>query len=67
MPKMKTNRTAYKKLSPNKNGKIKRGHACKRHMTGKKSSKRMRGLDGSALVSYKDAPNIMRMLPYGGR
>jgi len=67
MPKMKTNRTARKKLFPNKNGKVKRGQAFKRHNTAKKSAKRKRNLVKSALVDKTNLPALKRMLPYGGK
>ncbi len=64
MPKMKTNRMARKKLFPNKNGVVKRGHACKRHNTGKKSAKVKRRLSKSGLVSKVDVMSVRRLLPY---
>jgi large subunit ribosomal protein L35 len=67
MPKMKTNRTAYKKLFPNKNGNAKRGGACHSHNTGKKSAKRSRRLAQGKMVDATNLPTVMRMLPYGGK
>ena len=67
MPKMKSNRTARKKLFPNKNGKVKRGQAFHRHNTAKKSPKRRRNLSKSAMVDKTNLPAIKRMLPYGGK
>ena len=64
MPKMKTNRIASKKLSINKNGKIKRGHAFHSHNTAKKSAKRNRKLASMTLVDKKDSKGIKRLLPY---
>ena len=64
MPKIKTNRMARKKLFPNKNGVVKRGTACKRHNTGKKSGKVKRRLSKSGLVSKVDVKGVRRMLPY---
>jgi large subunit ribosomal protein L35 len=64
MPKMKTNRIASKKLSINKNGKIKRAHAFHSHNTAKKSAKRRRNLSTMTLVDKKDSKGIKRLLPY---
>lgn len=65
MPKMKTNKTASKKMFPNKNGKVKRAHACHSHKTGKKSAKRKRNLAKMTLVDKTNIPALRRMLPYG--
>ena len=64
MPKMKTNRTARKKLFPNKNGKVKRGHAFHGHNTAKKSSKRNRRLVKTTLVDKTNAKGLLSLLPY---
>ena len=67
MPKIKTNRTAYKKYRANAKGKVKRGRANRSHNTAKRAPKRMRQLRSSTLVSVSDMPNVMRMLPYLGK
>ena len=65
MPKIKTNRMASKKLSLNKNGKAKRGHAYHSHNTGKKSAKRRRNLSKMGMVAKVDIKGVKRLLPYG--
>ena len=64
MPKLKTNRMAKKKFSINKKGTVKRGHATKRHNTGKKSAKVKRRLSKGALVDKRDVKAVKRLLPY---
>ncbi|MFH0919541.1 MAG: 50S ribosomal protein L35 [Fibrobacterota bacterium] len=62
MPKMKTNRSAAKRFKRTASGKIKRGHAYKRHILTSKSQKRKRGLRKSALVAKCDKEKIKRLL-----
>jgi large subunit ribosomal protein L35 len=64
MPKMKTNRTARKKLFTNKNGKVKRGHAYHSHNTAKKSRKRRRKLASMTSVDKTNVKELKRLLPY---
>jgi large subunit ribosomal protein L35 len=64
MPKMKTNRMAKKKLFPNKNGKVKRGHAFHSHNTGKKSAKRKRTLSKMGAVDKTNLKAVRALLPY---
>ena len=64
MPKMKTNRTAYKKFRSTAKGKFKRARANKRHNTAKKSPKQRRQLRGTTLVSKADTVLIRGLLPY---
>jgi large subunit ribosomal protein L35 len=64
MPKIKTNRTASKKFSINKNGKIKRAGAHHSHNTAKKSPKQRRNLRKNKIVDSRDAGAIRRQLPY---
>jgi large subunit ribosomal protein L35 len=63
MPKMKTNRTAYKKFRVTKKGKIKRSQAYMSHNTAKKSPKRVRNLRKMTYVDPVDVPMIKAMLP----
>ncbi len=63
MPKMKTNRGAAKSFKKTGTGKIKRKHSLKRHILTKKSSKRIRQLRRSGLVSDADSYRVNRMLP----
>ncbi len=67
MPKMKTNRLAYKKLRVNAKGKVKRTFAGTSHNTGKKSAKRMRRLRHSIVVDDTNMNDVLRLLPHGSR
>lgn len=62
MPKMKTNRGAAKTFKKTASGKVKRKHSLKRHILTKKSTKRIRQLRHSALVSDADLKRVKRML-----
>lgn len=63
MPKIKTNRTAYKKIRTNAKGKLKRGHAFTSHNTAKKTPKQRRQSRGLTSVSEADKGLILRLLP----
>lgn len=63
MSKMKTHRGSAKRFKRTGTGKIKRYHAFKSHITGKKSPKRIRSLRKSALVSKGDQKRIDNMIP----
>ena len=67
MPKMKTNRMAYKKFRVGGKGKIKRGHACTSHNTGKKSAKRMRHLRGLVVMDATNTGHAKRQLPHSAK
>jgi large subunit ribosomal protein L35 len=60
--KLKSKRAAAKRFKLTASGKIKRGHAFKRHILTKKAAGRKRGLRKSGLVSDADAANVRRML-----
>lgn len=62
MPKLKTHRGAAKRFKRTGTGKLKRGHAFKRHLTGKKSQARIRRLRKSTLVSDADHKRMSRLL-----
>ncbi|MFN8008014.1 MAG: 50S ribosomal protein L35 [Terriglobia bacterium] len=64
MPKMKTHKGAKKRFRFTASGKVKRGHSHARHILTKKTSKRKRKLDATALVSEAETAKIHRMLPY---
>lgn len=64
MPKMKTNRLAYKKLRTNAKGKVKRTQANVTHNTGKRSPKRMRRLRHGKMVHDTNMRAIEGMLPH---
>ena len=65
MPKIKTHRGAAKRFKLTASGKIKRGHAYKRHILTKKTTARKRKLDQETLVSRGDHKKTLKMLPYG--
>ncbi len=64
MPKLKTHSGAAKRFKKTGTGKIKRGHAFKRHILTSKDSKRKRQLDTDTMVDPADARKIKRMIPY---
>jgi large subunit ribosomal protein L35 len=60
--KLKTKRAAAKRFKLTASGKIKRGHATKRHILTKKRPGRKRHLRHSTLVSPAETPSVRRML-----
>jgi large subunit ribosomal protein L35 len=64
MPKLKTHSGAAKRFKKTGTGKVKRGHAFKRHILTSKGTKRKRQLDQDTLVDPADARKIKRMIPY---
>lgn len=67
MPKMKTNRAAYKRFKQTGSGKLKRRRANHSHILTKKSPTRKRRLREGTLVDASDVKRIERMLPYGAK
>ena len=69
MPKMKlkTNRSAAKRLKTTGTGKVKRSKGWKRHLLSGKNSSRKRRLGKPALIDKDNMANIKRMLPYGSK
>ncbi len=67
MPKMKTNRAAYKRFRKTGSGKLRRMRAFKSHILTKKTTKRKRTLRTDTEVDPSDVKRIMRMLPYGAK
>lgn len=65
MPKMKTNKSAAKRLRRTKNGKIKRNKAGLRHLSLGKSAKRKRRLRKAGYLDPADMVRIRFLLPYG--
>lgn len=65
MPKLKTNKSAAKRLKRTKSGKLKKRAAGRSHILGKKKRKRKRKLRHSSYVSKKDMKKVGRLLPYG--
>lgn len=64
MPKMKTHKGASKRFKMTKSGRIKRAHAFKNHILGKKSTKRKRGLRQTTFLDKTNEDNVRAMLPY---
>jgi len=65
MPKLKTNRSAKKRIRISKRGKIKHFKASRRHLLTSKSSKRKRQLGKAGYIESGEAVSIRKMLPYG--
>jgi len=63
MPKVKTNRTAYKKLKVSSKGRVKRAHANMSHNTAKKASKRKRRLSKMATLDKTNLNTAIKLLP----
>lgn len=66
MPKLKTNKGAAKRLRVTKSGRLKRGSPGKRHLTGGKSSKRIRRLRKAKFVAKSQQRRLRRLLGLGG-
>jgi large subunit ribosomal protein L35 len=65
--KLKTNRSAAKRLKVTGTGKIKRRKGWKGHLlTGKNTSRKNR-LSKSVVVDKDNVKNLKRMLPYGSK
>ncbi len=67
MPKMKTNRTVYKKVKFGGGGRARRSKAFTSHNTAKKSRKRIRRLRKMLTVNDTNMNGIDRQLPYKSR
>ncbi|HOK04667.1 MAG TPA: 50S ribosomal protein L35 [Victivallales bacterium] len=65
MPKMKTRKTAAKRLKQTGTGKFLRRKAGRRHLMSGKSAKRRRRLRKATLVGSADINRIKSALPYG--
>ena len=66
MPKMKTKSGAKKRFRVRPGGAVKRGHAFKRHILTKKSTKTKRHLRGTTAVHETNMGHIAQMLPFAG-
>jgi len=64
MPKIKTNKSAAKRFSFTKKGKIKRRQSFSRHLATAKTAKRKRKLRRAGLVDKADAGRIKKLMPY---
>ncbi len=63
--KLKTNRSAAKRLKVTGSGKVMRRKGWKGHLLTGKNATRRRRLTGSVEVNKDNKANIKRMLPYG--
>jgi len=63
MPKIKTNKVAYKKFRVSKSGHVRRKGAFLSHNTAKKTGKRVRRLSRLVPVHSSDMPKVEKMLP----
>jgi len=63
--KLKTNRSAAKRLKVTGTGKITRRKGWKGHLLNGKNATRKRRLTGDFVVDKDNIKNIKRMLPYG--
>lgn len=64
MPKMKTNKSAAKRFSFTRKGKVKRRQSFSRHLATGKTAKRKRQLRRVALVDKADVGRIKKLVPY---
>jgi len=64
MPKMKTKRSAAKRLKATGTGRLKRQRGWKRHKLEPKGPKRKRYLRKAVLVSKADEPRLRTLVPY---
>ena len=64
MPKMKTKRSAAKRLKATGTGRLKRSRGWKRHKLEAKPPKRKRRLRKAILVAKVDEPRLKRLVPY---
>jgi len=63
--KLKTNRSAAKRLKVTGSGKVMRRKGWKGHLLTGKNATRRRRLSGSVEVNKDNRTNVKRMLPYG--
>jgi large subunit ribosomal protein L35 len=64
MPKIKTKRSAAKRIRATGTGKLVRAKAWKKHLLEWKPSKRKRQLRKQTLISPADEKRIRRLVPY---
>ena len=64
MPKMKTKSAAKKRFSFTATGRVKAGHAGKRHGMIKRSTKFIRTTSGTMLLCPADAKIVKKYMPY---
>ena len=63
--KLKTNKSAAKRLRMTKSGLLKKRNAGRQHILTKKTRKHKRQLRKDGYLSLSDAKRIRRLLPYG--
>ncbi len=64
MPKIRTSRTAAKRFTVSKSGKIKFKHAYARHMFSAKNPKQKARLRKTGILRKADAEKVLAMMPY---
>jgi large subunit ribosomal protein L35 len=64
MPKMKTKSAAKKRFTMTASGKVKAGPAGKRHGMIKRSTKFIRDVTGTMILSDSDAKIVKKYMPY---
>lgn len=64
MPKLKTKKSAAKRFTVLKSGKVKRWKANKSHILTKKAKKRKRNLRKGVMMNDANLKNVKAMLPY---
>lgn len=65
--KLKTNRSASKRMKLTGSGKVMRRKGWKSHLLSGKNATRKRRLTGAVEVDKDNVKNIKRMLPYGSK
>ena len=65
MPKLKTNRSAKKRIRITKSGKAKHFKASRSHLLTGKSNKRKRHMGKAGYIEGGELVSIHKMLPYG--
>jgi large subunit ribosomal protein L35 len=65
MPKLKTRRSAAKRVRLTAKGKVRRAQAFRSHLMSHRRRKRKRQLRRKELVSRADQEQIKRLLPWG--
>jgi large subunit ribosomal protein L35 len=65
--KLKTKRSAAKRLKVTGTGKVLRRKGWKGHLLSGKNSTRKRRLSGAVVVTKDNMENVRQMLPYGGK
>jgi large subunit ribosomal protein L35 len=64
MPKIRTNRTAAKRFTVSKSGKVKFKHAYARHMFTSKNPAEKARLRKTGILGKADAAKVRAMMPY---